>query len=56
MNIFDMSPLSRILADLDPSSEWESWWSEGVFRALQEEALELQDENGDPGLESAITE
>jgi hypothetical protein len=51
MNIFDLSPFSRILEDLDPSSDWESWWSEGVFQALQEEALGLQDESGELALD-----
>jgi hypothetical protein len=56
MNIFDKSSLLHILEDLSSSTDWESWWSEGVFQALQEEALGLQDENGGLGLDTATTE
>ena len=48
MNIFQKSPISRVLEELIASPDGEStWWAEAISRGLQEDALDPQDANTD---------
>ena len=46
MNIFQKSPISRVLEDLIASPDGEStWWAEAISRGLQEETFDPEDGN-----------
>lgn len=52
MNIFEKSPIQKMLEELGASAEGETgWWEEVVARGLQEAAVEMDaDTSGSAGM------